>query len=104
MGHEVHIFTPEIPNHKYNDKFIHTFKSIEFKGYKEYRIGLPFKLAVDSKINDIRFDVVHVHSIFSMGTAGIAYAKYNGIPIVGTFHTLFPDHLHYLIKFDRLLK
>jgi len=104
MGHEVHIFTPEIPGHKYNDKFIHTFKSIEFKAYKEYRIGLPFKLAVDSKINDINFDVVHVHSIFSIGVAGLAYAKYKGLPVVGTFHTMFSYYLHYFIKFESLMK
>jgi len=101
MGHEVHIFTPAVPETKYSDRFVHAFKSVEFPSYKEYRIGFPLAKSFDSGKG---FDVVHVHSVFSMGVAGIVYAKYKGIPSVGTFHTMFSDYLHYFIKFDRLLK
>ena len=97
QGHEVHIFAPNVPGHVDKSKRVKRFRSFQFPAYKEYRIAVP-------KIIKHRFDVVHVHSPFSLGLSGIIYARKNNVPVVGTFHTLFSEYGHYLIKSETLLK
>lgn len=99
--HNVYIFAPGVRGAK-REKGVFRFGSIPFQAYKEYRIGMPFKIPLSSRIRKINFDVVHVHSPFSMGAAGIGFAKYHKIPIIGTFHTLFPDYMHYAIRVKKL--
>lgn len=103
MGHKVYIFAPECPSAK-NEKFVYRFSSVEFRAYKEYRIGVPYKILSDPRIKKIKFDVVHVHTPFSMGITGIAFARHYKLPTVGTFHTLIPDYTHYFIGNKRLQK
>jgi glycosyltransferase involved in cell wall biosynthesis len=99
--HEIHIFAPEAPNAP-REKFVHRFHSVPFRAYKEYRIGVPYKMLTSSAIKEIGFDLVHVHSPFSMGVTGLAFAKYYKLPVAGTFHTMFPDYMHYFIRSERV--
>jgi glycosyltransferase involved in cell wall biosynthesis len=97
----VAIFAPEISGAK-PEKDVFHFESFTFTGYREYRIGVPYTLISNPKIKKIKFDVVHVHSPFSIGVAGLAFAKYYKLPVIGTFHTMFPDYMHYFIKSEKL--
>src|SRR3989344_5404586 len=95
-GHEVIIFAPYSPNYKDKEKNVRRIKSVEFSNYKEYRIGIPFRLMINPKIKDV--DIIHIHSPFSVGLTGLLFSKQYGIPCVSTFHTLYSEYLHYLIK------
>jgi 1,2-diacylglycerol 3-alpha-glucosyltransferase len=94
-GHDVHIFAPDAPGAK-KEKNVHRIKSVEFMNYPEYRIGLPFRLLFKQDMN--RFDVVHIESPFSVGVTGLGLSKFHGIPTVSTFHTMYPDYSHYLVR------
>jgi 1,2-diacylglycerol 3-alpha-glucosyltransferase len=94
-GHDVHIFAPDAPGAR-KEKNVHRIKSVEFMNYPEYRIGLPFRLLFKQDMN--RFDVVHIESPFSVGVTGLGLSKFHGIPTVSTFHTMYPDYSHYLIR------
>ncbi len=98
MGHEVYIFSPASPELK-KSNLTHSFRSISFRNYPEYRIALPLIKGCQKK-----FDVIHVHSPLSVGLAGVALAKYYKLPLIGTFHTQLPEYTHYLIKRDRIRK
>ncbi len=90
-GHKVYVFTSgysiskpmvEISRHVY------AVHGVKFKKYPQYRLALfPFLSA--SKLNEIKPDIIHAHTPFMMGLSGLAMAKINKIPIVGTFHTFF---------------
>ena len=95
-GHEVYIFSPRSEENEAKD-FIHSFRSIAFRKYPEYKIALPIIKGCPKE-----FDVIHVHSPFTMGMVGIAMGKYYDIPVVGTFHTKISDYLHYLIRRDKI--
>ncbi|MBI4162615.1 MAG: glycosyltransferase [Candidatus Aenigmarchaeota archaeon] len=103
LGHEVVIFAPMAnrlasgmsnasENYK-DDKFTYRFSSVPLNTYKEYSIALPYPLTHMPK----NFDIVHIHSPFSIGAVGHLFAKHYGLPSVGTFHTLFPEYPHYAI-------
>lgn len=95
-GHSVYIFSPRSPEME-KKGFVHGFRSISFRAYPEYKIALPVIKGCPKK-----FDIVHVHSPFTVGMAGVALAKYYRIPLVGTFHTQLPEYIHYLIKRDKI--
>ena len=100
-GHEVYIFSPGSEEFKTNSKGLHTFKSITFKRYPEYKIDVPYEL-LKPNLRKMGFDIVHIHTPFSVGMAGIILAKRYKIPVVGNFHTLLSECVHYLIDNEKL--
>jgi len=99
--HGTYVFAPRIKGAK-REAGVFRFRSIPFQAYKEYRIGVPYRIPITKRIKKINFDVVHIHSPFSMGATGIGFAKYYKLPVIGTFHTLFPDYMHYAIRVKKL--
>ena len=94
-GHSVYIFAPEIPGYAEKEPDVFRMKSIKFSNYDGYWLGLPFSLM----FRDFpEVDIVHVHSPFSMGLAGLAYARHRKVPCVATFHTMYSEYSHYFIK------
>jgi len=104
LGHEVHIFAPEDPKYKSKDKFVHYFNSLRFKPYPEYRIGITHSFLINSLFRKIDFDIIHVHTPFTLGLTGILIAKSKKIPLVGTFHTLISEYTKYIVKTEKLEK
>lgn len=89
---EVVVVTPT-SNKKFNlEKF--PYRVIEVKSINvpvaKLRLAVP---ELDPKIVDElaeeKFDVVHIHSPFSIGKLGIKVAKKLGVPVIGTMHTQF---------------
>ncbi len=94
LGHEVYIFCPS-DNKLRKNKYIHTFKSFEFKPYPSYRVGIP-NPKIFSLINKISPDIIHIHSPASLGVIGLATAKRLKIPVIMTYHTLLTEYLDYI--------
>ncbi|MBI2584034.1 MAG: glycosyltransferase [Candidatus Aenigmarchaeota archaeon] len=92
-GHEVHIFAPT----GYGKK-VHKMPSFGFSPYPGYRIGIPLSEKLLWKFKEFNFDIIHVHTPISLGAVGIGMAKHLDIPVVGTFHTMLPEYMHYLGK------
>lgn len=101
-GHKVTVFAPEDPDYQEKEKFVYRFKSIPFISYRGYRIGVPYQVLTDSRFKKIDFDIIHVQSPFSIGALGLGVGKHFHIPVVGTFHTMFPEYIHYFIKNKKL--
>ena len=102
-GHEVHIFAPKCDDAK-KERFVHRFESVRFSAYPEYKIGMPLSLFFNELFRKKRFDIVHVHSPFSMGIAGLYISRHYKIPVVGTFHTMFSEYPHYFITIKKFQK
>ncbi len=73
------------------------FELIDYVGtplrhMKSYSVGAPLLDAHCMKrLNMIEPDIVHVHSPFIAGQAGLAYAQKRELPVVGTFHSRYYD-------------
>ena len=93
-GHESYVVAPQ-KDTGYRGNFpfeIIDYIGIPLAGLKSYDVGLP---ALDNncrnRLRMIDADIVHVHSPFIAGHAGIAYAQKRDIPVVGMFHSKYYD-------------
>lgn len=97
LGHEVTIICPKYDDERHSEeKDVVRIKSFTFKRYDEYRIALPFSLALESHMRNTVYDIIHVHSPFSIGLAGVAYGHRYKVPIIYTAHTNYSDYRHYV--------
>jgi len=101
-NHQVFLFVPgkkifRCENKSKNITIIR-IPSMEFSQYDGYRIS---KLKL-KKIGEIfekeKFDMIHIHSPFTLGITGIIMARLYFIPIVGTYHTYLPEYFPHIVK------
>ncbi|MBQ2230888.1 MAG: glycosyltransferase [Oscillospiraceae bacterium] len=93
-GHESYVVAPQT-NTGYRGNY--PFEMIDYVGVplwkmNSYTVGTP---KMDShfkkRLQMIDADIVHVHSPFMAGQAGMSYAKKRNIPVIGTFHSKYYD-------------
>lgn len=67
--------------------------------FGDYNLCLP---KLDRKLKKFlkneKFDIVHVHSPFTLGTVGIKYARKRHIPVVETFHSQYYQDFYLATK------
>lgn len=89
-GHNVYIFASgekRVTSRKDN---IFIIKGVKFRKYPQYSLAIfPFFSSV--YIRDVKLDVAHAQTPFTMGLYGLLHAKMNKIPIAGSFHTHFAN-------------
>jgi len=69
----------------------HPVRSLPLPIYAGYRLGLP---RVPDAVTDV--DVVHAHTPFSLGLAGMRLARSRDLPLVATYHTPTSEYASYL--------
>ncbi len=93
-GHECYVVAPQTDT-GYRGNF--PFEIVDYIGMplfrmKSYTIGMPaLDMHCQNRLNAIEADIVHVHSPFVAGQAGLTYGQKNHLPIVGTFHSKYYD-------------
>jgi len=94
-GHLVFVFAPT-PKQKKDSKKIIRFPSVKFIFQPEMRIALPYSLEALRLLEKIKLDIIHSQDPFSIGLFGLWMAKKFKIPYVHTYHTLYPEYVHYI--------
>lgn len=94
---EVVVFAPRTRVKDYVDNF--AYKVVRCKSVKltfmDYDLPLPmFDRRFRKTLKESKLDIVHIHSPFSIGRAGIKYAKKHKIPVVATLHSQFKKDIY----------
>lgn len=93
-GHETYAVAPQADT-GYRGGF--PFEIVDYVGVpllklKSYKVGTPLlDVHCTNRLNQIHADIVHVHSPFIAGHAGLSYAHKQGCPAVATFHSKYYD-------------
>lgn len=88
-GH-MEVVYPEAPDYT-SDPNEHPTPSIPFPFYEGYRIGFPW---IPAGVRDV--DIVHIHSVYSIGVAGAALSRALGVPLVASYHTDMSEYSDYV--------
>ena len=100
------VFVPEYLTKKYDDS-VFPYKVVRCHSVKvpflDYSVSIP-KLDAKfmRKLNKYKLDIVHVHSPFTLGRAGLAYAKKHHVPCIATMHSQFKQDFQRAVKSDIL--
>ncbi len=96
LGHKVYIIAPLEPGYSDNDLDVIRLKSFTLIFQPEYRLAYPPSLSSLRKIRKLKLDIIQAETPFSLGMIATYIAKYEKIPLVHTYHTLFAEYVHYL--------
>ena len=95
-GHQVYCFAPSMPGGSQSDGDVFRLPSLPLPHASPYRLTLP--LVGRRNVNNVikRLSLIHVHSLFVTGWAGLRYARRYGMPVVYTYHTQLEAYAHYV--------
>jgi 1,2-diacylglycerol 3-alpha-glucosyltransferase len=96
LGHRVYVFTTTDPGASGQEPGVFRVKSLPFASSR--RIGIFIHPKTIQFIRGLGLDVIHTHTEFSLGMMGRALAKILKIPFVHTYHTIYENYTHYIIK------
>lgn len=98
-----------VPNYLFS-KFDDT--TLPYKVVRCYSLDVPFldySLPIPKldykfirNLNKYKLDIVHIHSPFSLGVAGLKYAKRHHIPCIATMHSQFKRDFKRALKSEML--
>jgi len=97
LGHQVYVFTTTDPNATKNERNVYRMPSIPFASAR--RLGMFYHPGLVKFINGLALDVIHTHTEFSLGVFGRFMARKLNIPLLHTYHTIYEDYTHYIVKF-----
>lgn len=98
---EVVVFCPKTQDKKYKDEF--PYRVVRCKSVKIFFLDycLPFP-QLDRRfkkaLKDSNLDLVHIHSPFMVGEAGVRYAVKHRIPAIATLHSQFEQDFYRATK------
>ena len=98
------VFAPRYIGKEFDDS-IFNYKVVRCISLKvpfiDYSLPIP---KMDNKfiqeLKNYHLDIVHIHSPFTVGEAGITYAKKNNIPVVGTMHSQYKQDFLRAVRND----
>jgi len=105
---DVTVVVPQTPTYKEDYKMpyeIVRVRSIDVP-FIEYRLGLP-RIKINKEYKELLkkdFDIIHIHSPFTMGRLGLKIAKDLNIPCVCTVHTRYKFEVKRIAKSEQITK
>ena len=100
---EIELLVPYYPEEYKSNIIIHRCKSIKFGN--TYRTPVPiFDRNVKKIIKNGNFDLIHIHSPFTLGKAAAKFAKKYDIPTISTVHTQYKSDFERTLKLKCLQK
>jgi 1,2-diacylglycerol 3-alpha-glucosyltransferase len=96
LGHQVYVFTTTDPGAAEHEPGVFRVTSLPFASSR--RIGVFIHPRTIQFIRRLGLDVIHTHTEFSLGLLGRTLAKLLHIPLVHTYHTIYENYTHYIIK------
>lgn len=97
QGHKVYIFTTTHPDAKPRPR-VFRLPSMPFWSMPSHRVAFSFSPKALKIIKDLNLDIIHTQTEFPMGLLGKTAAKVYNIPIVHTYHTMYEDYVHYILR------
>lgn len=100
------VFAPKYLNNDFDDS-IFNYKVVRSFSVKvpliDYSLPIPkMDPKFQKELKKYQLDLVHIHSPFTIGEAGVQYAKKNNIPVVGTMHSQFKQDFLRAVKSEKL--
>lgn len=95
-GEEFRVYAPFVPPPEIAwSRRVQRVRSFSFPLYRDYKVSVPGGRRIAAELEAWQPDIVHVASPTPMALWAQGWARANGIPVVGTFHTHFVSYFPY---------
>jgi 1,2-diacylglycerol 3-alpha-glucosyltransferase len=101
LGHQVYVFTTTDPKADKEETNVYRIPSFPFASAG--RLGMFYHPRLSKVIKGLELDIIHTHTEFSLGIFGRAMARELHIPLLHTYHTIYEDYTHYIVKLGALV-
>ena len=96
----MYVFTTTDPSAIEIERNVYRMPSIPFASAR--RLGMFYHTGLVKFIKGLELDLIHTHTEFSLGVFGRFMARKLNIPLFHTYHTIYEDYTHYIVKFKLL--
>lgn len=104
LGHKVILVTVETTyEYSTNDPDIYRVHSIPLGLGTDQFLGIPAMPALISYLKSKNVDIIHCHTEFGIGKAGLRAAKLLRIPAICTTHTMWTDFYKYYLPLGKII-
>lgn len=101
---EMHLLVPDYPQ-KVEVEGVKIIRCRSVKSDEDYRAALPmFDGRIKKLIKREGYDIIHLHSPFTLGRYALKFGRRHHIPVVFTMHTKFKDEFKKRLKCGLLVK
>lgn len=101
MGHDSYVVAASdgMKEHRqYAFQYI-GYQAIPLFCARQYKAGVPmFDRAYHRQVDQIPFDILHVHAPFMAGREALRLKKKLGVPLVGSFHSKYYDDFYKMFR------
>jgi glycosyltransferase involved in cell wall biosynthesis len=93
-GHEIALVTPDAGGRRSPDASLHLLlRGMPIPVYPELQLSRPLGFTGSRELRSFAPDVVHAATELTIGWSGVRWAREQGIPLITSFHTKFPEYL-----------
>ena len=97
LGHQVFIFTTSDPNTA-KESNVFRLPSMPITFLPPHRVAVFYSPKLLLRVKSLRLDIIHTHTEFPLGMFGKVVSEFYRIPIVHTYHTMYEDYTHHILK------
>ncbi|MHA1567383.1 MAG: glycosyltransferase [Alphaproteobacteria bacterium] len=95
-GHRVLVVAPVFPNTPHHETGVVRIPAVQNFNGSDFSVVLPVPGLLTEALDRFRPTVVHSHHPFLLGMTALRVARYMGLPLVFTHHTLYEHYTHYI--------
>lgn len=104
LGHRVILVTVETTDeYETYDPDIYRVHSVALGLGTDQFVGIPAMHPLINYLRDAKVDIIHCHTEFGIGKAGLRAAHILKIPAICTTHTMWTDFYKYYLTFGKLI-
>ena len=104
LGHRVILVTVETTDeYETYDQDIYRVHSVALGLGTDQFVGIPAMHPLINYLRDAKVDIIHCHTEFGIGKAGLRAAHILKIPAICTTHTMWTDFYKYYLTFGKLI-
>lgn len=100
QGNEVFVCTTSDPTQ--TSREYNVYRTISLPFVSERRLGQFYSYKLAHLAEAHRPEIIHTHTEFPLGLFGRTLAHHLSVPHIHTYHTIYEDYTHFIVKFGSL--
>jgi len=95
-GHRVMVVAPQFSHMPTDETDVLRIPAVQNFNGSDFSVVLPMSGLLSRTLDEFQSEIVHAHHPYLLGMTALRIARYRGLPLVFTHHTLYEQYTHYV--------